>query len=198
MKIKALFVDLGGVLIINNAKEVGEKYQQTYRLTPEMTKKVFHFIHTAERSNQELEEFLSHENINQNVWKRFLMDFYATESRNDSLVELLKQAKLKGIFIVYTTNNSSKLIIPMQKYKIDNFADLIINSTDAGVAKPDQKFWSVSLNETKKLIPDIQPDEILVIDDSQTNCSSAQEFGLNSFRYTNDPNSIKKLSELVS
>lgn len=197
MMIKVIFADLGGVLIVNKAKEIGEKYEKSDDLTPEMTKGVFRFIQTAKRTDEELSAYLESENIKIDVWKRFLADFYASESRNDDLVELLKKAKSNGIFVVYTTNNSAKLIDLMKKYQINEVADLIINSSEANVAKPDPEFWKVALSETKKLLPDVQPGEILVIDDSQKNCVSAEEFGLRSYTYGNTPESQTEIEALI-
>lgn len=197
MKIKVIFADLGGVLIVNKAKEVGEKYDKSDNLTPEKTKNAFRFIQTAKRTDEELATYLESENIKMDVWKRFLADFYASESRNDDLVELLKKAKSSGIFVVYTTNNSAKLIDLMKKYQIDEVADLIVNSSDANVAKPDPEFWKVALSETKKFIPDVQLDKILVIDDSQKNCVSAEDFGFRSYTYENTSESQTEIDALI-
>ncbi len=197
MKIKVIYADLGGVLIVNKAREIGEKYEKSDGLTPEMTKSAFRFIQTAKRSDEELVAYLESENIKMDVWKRFLADFYASESRNDDLVELLKKAKSKGVLVVYTTNNSAKLIDLVKKYHIDDVADLVINSSEANVAKPDPEFWKVALSETKKLMPDVLPQDILVLDDSQKNCVSAEEFGFRSYIYSNTPESQTEINALI-
>lgn len=197
MKIKVIFADLGGVLIVNKAREVGEKYEKSDGLTPEMTKGAFRFIQTAKRTDEELAAYLESENIKMDVWNRFLTDFYASESRNDDLVELLRRAKSKGIIVVYTTNNSAKLIDLTKKYQIDDVADLTINSSEANVAKPDPEFWKLALNETKKLLPDVQLGEVLVIDDSQKNCVSAEEFGFRSYIYGNTSKSQTEIDALI-
>lgn len=41
--IKAFFVDIGGVIVINRAREVGEKFQKENGLSVEMTKKILTF-----------------------------------------------------------------------------------------------------------------------------------------------------------
>ncbi|MBU1070855.1 HAD family hydrolase [Patescibacteria group bacterium] len=185
MKIKAIYADLGGVLIINKAREVGEKYEKSDGLTPKMTKNAFRFIQTAKRSDEELATYLNNKNIKIDVWKRFLADFYASESRNDSLIELLEKAKKKGKIIIFTTNNSSNVSFGIKKYGISHLADGIVNSSDLKIAKPDKKFWIAAFRQTKKLIPNIHPENVLVIDDSEKNCASAKDFGFNSFVYKN-------------
>jgi len=102
-----------------------------------------------------------------------------------------------GVPIVFTTNNSDAVTKGIKKYNIENLADLIVNSSELGVAKPDRDFWVTAYSETKKLIPDLKPEEILVLDDSKTNCLSAEQFGFKTFRYINSPESQDKLDALI-
>ncbi len=197
MKIRVLFVDLGGVIVVNGAKEIGEKYEKSDGLTREMTSKVFRFIQTANRSDEEIASFLKSEGIEPETWGRFTKEFYSSEMRNDALVDLLYQSKERGSLIVFTTNNSSAVTKGIQKYKIEDLADLIINSSKLQVAKPDREFWEVALSQTKKMIPDLTKEEILVIDDSKTNCQSADEFGLHSFVYKNESEANLELKTLL-
>lgn len=198
MKLKVIFVDLGGVLIINKVREVGEKYEKSYGLSPELTKDVFGYIQTAKRTEKGIETYLKKKNIKIEIWKRYLADFYLSESRNDDLVDLLKIAKSKGVLVVYTTNNSDKLGDLIKKYQINDIPDLVINSSEANVAKPDPEFWRVAFVETRKLIPEVKPAEILVIDDSFINCVSAEEFGFRSLKYDNSAEFYNKIETLFT
>lgn len=197
MSIKALFVDIGGVIVVNRAREVGEKFQNEKGLSIEMTKKIFHFLQTDERSEDEFTAFLREQGVDENTWDRFLIEFYGSEARNSELIELLKNAKVKGIKIVITTNNGSAVRKGMEKYGIIDLPDLLINSSDYHVTKPDPKYWEVALRETRKLKPDIQLAEILVIDDSGTNCLSAKEFGFEVYQYLNEPKAQNEISEII-
>lgn len=197
MNLRALFVDLGGVLVVNRVREVGERYEKSGGLTPEMTKKVFRYIQTSKHTEKELNEYLKNENINPEIWKKFTLEFYSSEARNDDLVDLLFQLKTKGILIVFTTNNVD-ISKGIQKYKLENIADLIINSSEYGVAKPDKEFWETAYSEAKKHVPDLKREEILVIDDSKTNCLSAEQLGFRYFQYVNSPESQEKIREMLS
>lgn len=195
MKIKAIFVDLGGVLVVNKAREIGENYEKSDGLTPEMTSKVFRFIQTAKRSNEEINKYLKDEGVAPETWSRFLSEFYSSETRNHELIDLLLQLKSKGKLIVFTTNNVNVSVVT-QKYKLENIAGLIINSSDYGVAKPDREYWRTAYSEARKLVPELKPEEILVIDDSKTNCLSAEQFGFKSFLYIDSPESQEKIREI--
>ncbi len=198
MNIRVLFVDLGGVIVVNGARKIGEKFEKSDGLTREMTSKIFRYIQTVERSDEDIFAYLKSENIDPEAWNRFTKEFYSSEMKNGTLVDLLFQSKSKGIIIVFTTNNSSAVAKGIQKYKLENLADLIINSSELQVAKPDKKFWEAALRETQRLIPDITNEEILVIDDSKTNCLSAEEFGFMTFLYVNSPESLEKMKQLFA
>jgi HAD superfamily hydrolase (TIGR01509 family) len=195
--IKALFVDIGGVIVVNRAREVGEKYLKSDGLTKEITSKIFRYIQTDKRSDEELVKFLRDENVEIELWNRFTREFYASEARNDDLINLLKEAKSKGILIIVTTNNSDKVMKGMEKYQIGDLSEVIINSSDYRVAKPDREYWEVALREARKFSPNINPDEILVIDDSESNCISAKEFGLNIYNYRNSEVAKKEIAKII-
>lgn len=197
MKLRALFVDLGGVIVVNRAKEIGQKYEKSDGLTREMTSKIFRYIQTANRSDEDIVAYLKSVDIEPETWRRFTEEFYASEMRNDALINLLFQCKSKRILIVLTTNNSSAVTKGIQKYQIENLADLEVNSSELQVAKPDKEFWGTAFRETQRLIPDLTKEEVLVIDDSKTNCQSAEDFGLKSFVYKNEPEANLDLKTLL-
>ncbi|MFA4827131.1 MAG: HAD hydrolase-like protein [Candidatus Shapirobacteria bacterium] len=198
MKICALFVDLGGVVVINRAREIGELYEKSDGLTLEMTKNVFRFIQTAKRTEEEINRYLQSVNIDPDLWKRFTKEFYSSEIKNDNLVKLLSDLKEKGLLIIFTTNNSDAVMKGMQKYEIENLPNLVINSSELQVAKPDKAFWEAAFKGTKELLPDLTLEEVLVIDDSNTNCVSAKEFGFQTYQYKNTPEAQTEISTLIS
>lgn len=178
MPIKAIFVDLGNVLIVNKAREISNRFEKEHGLKLTDIREIFKFVQTSNRSEEELNSYLIGKGLTRALWDSFTKDFYNSEQRNETLYEILKKARTKGILIVFTTNNSSELETVIDKFGIRDVADIIINSSVAGVAKPEIGFWQLALEETRKKIPDILPQEILVLDDSEENCASARDFGL--------------------
>ena len=197
MEIRALFVDLGGVVVVNRAREIGEQYEKSDGLTPQMTKNVFRFIQTAKRTEEEINIYLQSVNIAPDLWERFTKEFYSSETRNDDLVKLLFEFKEKGLLIIFTTNNSDAVMKGMQKYEIESLPNLVINSSELQVAKPDKAFWEVAFRKTQELLPDLNKDEVSVIDDSNTNCISAREFGFQTYKYINNSNSVTEIVALI-
>ncbi|MDD5289964.1 MAG: HAD-IA family hydrolase [Patescibacteria group bacterium] len=183
MPIKALFVDLGNVLIINQAQEISARFEQEYGLKQGDIRDVFNFIHTRPRTDEELNSCLADKGLTRAFWDSFTKDFYNSEQRNEALYEILKKARAQGVLVVFTTNNSAGLETIIDKFGLRDMADIIINSSVTGVAKPEIGFWQLALEETRKKSPNILPQEILVIDDSEINCASAESFGFRTIKY---------------
>ena len=91
MKIGALSVDLGGVMVVNNVREVGEVYEKSDDLTKEVTSRIFRFIHTDKRTEEEIKAYLLQNGVKIDLWERFTRDFYGSEIRNDVLIEFIKK-----------------------------------------------------------------------------------------------------------
>lgn len=183
---RVAFVDLGGVLIINKAREVGDKYEKLHGLTEEITRDIFHFIHHTQRSDAELLEHLKKKGIAPELWNNFTKDFYNSESRNDELYSKLKEIRSEGVKVLITTNNGSGARKVAEKYGVSDIIDGFISSAEIGYAKPDQRYWEISFEEAKKLVPDLAKNEVLVYDDSHENCVSALEFGFQAIEYKGD------------
>lgn len=182
MKIKYIFLDLGGVLIINQAAKIGDKYKQQYGIDPQLFQKIFSFVQSHKRNNTELNRYLAEINITPNIWRNYQNDFYNSECRNDQLYQILKSVKPR-VKIFFTTNNSDKLTPIIGKYQISHLADWTLNSSKAQVSKPDPRFWDIAYNKAHELTPDCNKKEILVVDDSQTNVQSAKDYGLSAFLF---------------
>lgn len=195
MKIRAIFVDLGGVLLLNKAQEVYKDFECRYGLKSEVIKDVFTFLHSAEKTKEELAGYLALNKIDPAIWAEFTQKFYSSEKRNDKLVEILQKAKDRGIKIIYTSNNSSGLDRVLRKYALSNLPDIVINSSLENVSKPDSKFWEKAFIAAGREVPGITKVEILAIDDSETNYKSAIKFGLSAIKYLENIN--KKIEVLL-
>lgn len=196
MSIKALFVDIGGVLITNNTPAIKEKYERDFGLKKELVSEIFKYLQTADRTEQETTAFLREKGVPRELWDQYCEELFDSEHRNEDLFRILMEAKESGRLIVYTTNNSSALEPIMENYEIKDLAGLIINSSQAKVTKPDDAFWQLAISETQKIDPTIKPSEILVIDDSEINCLSAERNGMKTLLYK-DNRSNQELCELI-
>ena len=179
-------------------REIGQRYDQEHGLTRELTKEIFAFIQLEKRSDYDLEKFLISKGLTIDLWKQFTGDFFNSEYKNQFLYDLLLKAKIeKGIKILYTTNNSDGLNELIKKYEISNLADAMVNSIDISLIKPDPVFWQKSYEKAQGMIANLSTEEVLVLDDSETNIESAKTLGFSVLKYSYNEEVHTYLTEIL-
>jgi|GEM_PF-5650699 len=195
--IKAILVDLGGVLITNDIKGVSKKYEK--EITKELISEIFNFIHSKKTTRAEVKNFLKEKNVKEKDWLDFLKDFYKTESRNNRLLSIITKAKKTNKYIfVITTNNSPKTDLILKKYSLQNIPDLVVNSSHIKALKSSPEFWKKTFKEILKFQNKIKIGELLVIDDSEKNIKAAEEFGAQTIKYFPNREIDKKIGEILN
>ncbi len=184
--IKAIFVDVSGVLIVNQLSEIYARYEKEHLITRQTFRDVFLFLSEKNRTASELNEYLKKIKLDKSIWENFFSEFFTSEGRNEPLTEILKSARQKGIVIVITSNNATRLEPLLAKLGLSDLPDLIIASADLGLVKPDPVFWRFAFGKTKEIISDLKPEEVLVIDDHVENLDSARAEGFQTVNYLGD------------
>ncbi len=197
--IKAIFLDLGGVMVLSKIREIGEKYQQKYGLTKEMVKEIFDYKQQGSRSPGELDNFLKLKGVSPIIWHEFTLEFFNSEYKNQALYKSLLKAKTKtGLKIVFTTNNSAGLDEVLIKYEIKDLADLTVNSSHIGVLKPDPVYWQKALEITRlNGLENLKTSQVLVIDDSLANIESAKKLDYKTVLYRQDEDVHQVIREML-
>jgi HAD superfamily hydrolase (TIGR01509 family) len=192
--IKALFVDLGGVLVLNHSDQVYQEYNKKHGVDSNTLRSVFKFIHSGQPSKEEVERYLEKVGLSKTVWESFKKDFFASEVRNNSLYQLLLDLKQqKSMLIFFTTNNGAKLEKVLKKYDLLNLPDYIVNSSLVEATKPSMPFWQFAYKKIQQHQHGIQKNEIMVIDDSTENIDSAKNFGFQTLLYKTEGDNEKLL-----
>jgi len=196
-KIRAVLIDLGGVLITNDIATVSEKFSS--KLKREDISEIFNFIHSKKRALIEIKNFLKEKNVKEKDWLDFLKDFYETESRNNDLLSIIKKIKKinKYIFVI-TTNNSPKTDLILKKYNLQDIPDLVVNSSHIKVLKSSPEFWKKTFKEILKFQNKIKVGELLVIDDSEKNIKAAEKFGAQTIKYFPNIKIDKKIEKILN
>ncbi len=68
-------------------------------------------------------------------------------------------------------------------FLLERFPVNHVLSYEVGAMKPDRRIYEAAFETAKKAIPDIQPNEILFIDDLEPNIHAAREFGFDGIQY---------------
>ncbi|MEM5799499.1 MAG: HAD family phosphatase [Candidatus Aenigmatarchaeota archaeon] len=105
------------------------------------------------------------------------------------VIEILE--KLKNRYkLCLLTNNNSWLDEINEKHRFYQYFDVIINSYNVKVAKPNRKIFEIALSKLK-----FKPNECIFIDDKKENVLAAEEYGINSIKYKNPKQLIKDLKK---
>lgn len=190
--IRAIFVDISGVLINNQLPEIYRQFEEKYGIGRNTFRQVLHHFSLSPNIPQDLTSYLQTLSIPAKVWTEFLDRFRHSETVNRDLSDILSYAKQNGVKIIVTSNNVTDLRPRLTELGIASLPDLIIASGEIGLTKPDPAFWNHAFRETKKLLPDIKPDQILVIDDHLDNLESAKDNGFQIYTYLGDLSKINQ------
>ena len=107
--------------------------------------------------------------------------------------------KIKNKYKTGIINNGTFRIFNkwVNKYNFKRNFDILLNSAELGIKKPDRKIFKVMCEKLK-----VKPEECLFIDDSTANTNAAQKAGMNALhydlnnhaRFLNSFNKLEKLS----
>ena len=79
------------------------------------------------------------------------------------------------------------------KYKFEDICDFIIYSHEVGISKPNKDIYDLLC---KRL--ELQPNEVIFLDDVKENIDSAIEFGIHGILFKNTEQSIEDIEFLIN
>ena len=196
--IKALFLDIGGVLLTNGwghqsrlraAKHFGLDFD-------EFNKRHLAIFDTFESGKMTLEEYLKLAVFYQpaNFTMDEFLDFLLNESKPyPEMIELISTIKHHYGLRTIAVNNEPKEINEYRigQYDLDSFIDVFASSCYVKTRKPDKDIYHFALN-----LAQVQPKEVVYIDDRLVLIQAARQLGLNAIHHTSVVNTRDALSRL--
>jgi putative hydrolase of the HAD superfamily len=194
--IKALFLDIGGVLLTNGwghqsrlraAKHFGFDFD-------EFNKRHLSIFDTYESGKMNLDEYLELAVFYQPV--NFAIDEFRNFIFNESkaypeMIELMRTLKYQYGLRIIAVNNEPKEIneYRIRQFELDNFIDAFVSSCYVQTRKPDKEIYRFALN-----LAQAQPEEVVYIDDRLVLIQAAGQLGLNAIHHTSIANTSNALS----
>ena len=193
MKITTIIFDLGGVLIDWNPAYVFDK------LLPEEEKRKHFFenVCTAEW-NEEQDAGRTIKEANEIAiaqhpeWKEHIEAYYSRWEEMlggpiEDTVEIFRQLKESGNYKFYALTNWSAELFPiaLQRYDFLHWFDGRLVSGEEKMRKPFPEFYQLLLDRFN-----IKKEEAVFIDDNLRNVEAAQNFGIETIRFTT-PSELK-------
>ncbi|MBN1654149.1 MAG: HAD family phosphatase [Deltaproteobacteria bacterium] len=196
MQIKAVFFDLGNVLLGFDWKRTYSGILEKSLLSPEeLGKRFYRTRYIQYELNQistdeffsELKELLQYEGTTEKL-RDIVQDIFFPLEKNIALAKSLSCDYRLGI--ISNTNQVHADFFEAQYDFLDLFK-VRIYSHQAGVRKPDREIYDLALSLMR-----VAPEESIFIDDMKENVEAARELGWNTIHYKNDTDLERELSSM--
>lgn len=177
--------DLGGVLILNSARNIADKFTKLHNLRNNAFTQVFNKIHKEIPSRTMILKILKENKIDPKVWENFITNLWRTEKLNKSLLSQLYSLRDKyTTYLILTTNNTNDVEKVLHKYNISELFDKKFVSQSVGAIKSDRFFWKVVLRDLNDSGYIKGPGDVFVIDDDPSICDITSTMGFITLCYT--------------
>ncbi len=192
--IKVVLVDYGGVLGSDSPilSEDPETSQKTGLSQKEILDLYWEFWNDLKVGNKDLRDYLKEvvkRSKHQTSVEELMTLHYQKIYIHNEIVTYVKNVKKQGIRVMILSNESREgMRQKVQKFHLDKVFEKVYCSADIGLTKPDNKIFEYVLKDLQ-----IEPESVLLIDDSDQNIVAAKSIGLQTLLFRNS----EQVSELL-
>jgi putative hydrolase of the HAD superfamily len=125
---------------------------------------------------------------------RFREIYFDALHPNQPMIDLMREAKARGHRMALLTNNVREWE-PLWRsmLPVDEIFELVVDSGFVGYRKPDREIYDLTLER----LGGTKPRECLFIDDTDVNCTVAEELGMTPVHYRNNNQAIGETREAL-
>jgi putative hydrolase of the HAD superfamily len=197
-QIKALFWDVGGVLLSNAwDRSQRDAALEHFKLDEEeFSDRHEMVVSSFERGKIGLDDYLDRTIFYRNrpfSRDEFKQYIFSLSQPNSEALALAQQLAASGKYLMGTINNESR---DLNLYRIEKFGlraifSLFISSCFVGLRKPEPDIYRLALDTTQKA-----PEECCFIDDRSINLEAAKRLGMHALEMDNVPQLREDLRKL--
>jgi len=176
--IRALFWDVGGVLLTNawDHEERDLAVERFLLSKPECEARHKELVIAFEEGKVTLDDYLERtvfyqpRTFTREEFKQFI---FSLSRPKPQCLELARN--LSGKYVMAVINNESRELnqYRIQKFELAEVFDVFVSSCFVGLRKPDERIYRLALNITQHL-----PEECVFIDDRPENLTGAEKVGI--------------------
>jgi putative hydrolase of the HAD superfamily len=191
-----VFIDIGGVLLTDGWDHHARKRAaRAFRLNwAEMEERHHLVFETYEEGKLTLEEYLDRvvfyrkRAFTRARWRRFM---FAQSKPYPEMIDLIAQLKVAHRLKIAVVSNEGRELnaYRIHKFKLDKLVDLFVSSCFVHVRKPDVEMFRMALD-----IAQVQPRDVVYIDNTAMFIEIAQGLGIRSVLHTGYKSTCAKLS----
>ena len=121
---------------------------------------------------------------------RFREIYFDALHPNEPMIDLMREAKGRGHRMALLTNNVRewephwRSMLP-----VDEIFELVVDSGFVGCRKPDREIYDLTLER----LDNVDPQECLFIDDTDVNCTAAEELVMSAVHYRHNDQAIPEI-----
>lgn len=198
MTIRAVFFDLGGVIVRTEYQSPRQKLAERFGMDYEDIEKVVFGSPSAARAS--VGEITEEEHWRQvmkilklpaDEYKSVQKEFFGGDVIDRSLLEFLRSLK-PGYKIGAISNAWGGLRAYLEREKIADVFDAIIISAEVGAAKPAEKIYRIALDQLG-----VKPKEAVFVDDFIENIEACKKLGMKGIHFTDPESAIEQVKALL-
>ncbi len=198
MSIRAVFFDLGGVIVRTEyqtprqqlAERLGMEYDDLDRLVFNSETGLQAAI-GAITPQQHWEAVMKRLKRPKEEMSAIREEFFAGDIVDRQLVDFIRS--LRGKYKTgLISNNWGDLRETLVREKFHDAFDYIIISAEVGVAKPDPKIFQIALEQAG-----VRPDEAVFVDDFYVNIEGCEKIGMKGIHFKDAQSTLKQLKLLL-
>lgn len=180
--ITTLFLDIGGVLLTNGwDRHVRARAEKEFGLDPIETEERHHLTWFGlEEDKISMDEYLDRTIFfkERDFTKSQFIEWVCTQTKElPHMIPFIKQLKEKHCLKIAVISNESRVLnnYRIQTFQLGSFVDFFISSCFVHCRKPDREIYRIALD-----LAQVQPDNVLYIEDTPMFVQVAQEMGIRS------------------
>jgi putative hydrolase of the HAD superfamily len=199
MKVRAVFVDFGGVIM--RTEDKGPRTRQAERLGMSYRdlEKIFFESDSSQRaSTGEIPEETHWQTVAQALGvsrseaDKIIAEFFSGDRADAALLDFLRGLRPeRKVGLISNAWSGLRGFISDQKF--ENVFDEMIISAEVGLMKPDPRIYRLALEKLGSC-----PEESVFIDDVLVNVEAARSIGMSAIQFTQPEKSLEELKHLLS
>ncbi len=199
MPIRAVILDIGGVIVHDKNHDKRHEWEVRLGLSPgQLTQIVFGSEAAARAASGELPE--------QDVWKEvghqlglredqlpeLQRDFWAGEQLDTELVQFIQSLRPRYKIGIISNAWSEARFFHNVKFKLNTWVDVAVYSAEVKLVKPDPRIYQLALAQL-----DVHADESVFVDDMLVNVQAAQALGMKGVQFKSTEQTINEIKEIL-
>ena len=198
MRVRAVFIDFGGVIM--RTEDKGPRIRLAERLgmtSRDLEKIVFESESSLKASTGEITEEAHWQavskalGVSRKQGEKIIAEFFSGDLWDTTLLNYLRSLRpQRKVGLISNAWSGLRAVIAGQHF--ENVFDEMVISAEVGMMKPDPRIYRLALEKM-----DVLPAESVFVDDMLINVEAARSVGMNAIQFTQQEKTLKELRQIL-